>query len=90
MVREGGQKSKGHGVPGYRKDADFYSCLQDAGTRTSHSTHLSWPRVHRWGNYSALTHLTPWRGGWIPFFTFSLSTLATEVVRVGGGRSRVT
>lgn len=27
-----GQKSKGHGVPGYQEDADFNSCLQDAGT----------------------------------------------------------
>lgn len=74
----------------YQEDADSNSRLQSAGTLRQPLTHPSWPRVHRLGSYSALTHLTPSRGGWILFFTFSLPTLATRVVRVGGGRSRVT
>ena len=43
-----GQKSKGHGVPGNWEDADFNSCLQNAGTLRQPLTRLSWPRVHRW------------------------------------------
>lgn len=75
--RKWGRQLKGHGISGYWEDADFEKAYRMLASHASHSTWNSWAEESTSESYRVFTWLTPWKGGWIPLFTFSLSTPAT-------------